>query len=305
MPRRLPPLNPVRAFEAVARTGSFSAAAEELSVTTSAVSLQVKALESYLGFRLFVRNGKALTLTARAGDCLPKISAALDLLAEAGSQWRAMSDAAVLRLRLPPGFADFWLIPRLPRFRERCPETEVRIATLPAADPGNDAEDDLTVSVLSLGSPGKLLFPLEMAAICSPEYLGRSALPLAAPADLLRHRLLHIDFSGLRLDLPDWSAWLQRFDMGGIDAAAGVHFDSPSAAVKAARNGLGLVLAPKRLLAREIADGHLMCAFDPPFPADRGYIISSARGATDLPRIAAFRRWLIEEADHDALAAQE
>src|SRR5262245_54234024 len=127
MGRRLPPLNAVRAFEAAARHLSFTRAADELNVTQAAISHQVKALEERLGVRLFRRLNRALELTRAGESYLPRVSAALDALAEATDAIRTAEDGRQLTVSVLPSFAAKWLMPRLRSLWRSHPDLEVKI----------------------------------------------------------------------------------------------------------------------------------------------------------------------------------
>ena len=128
MGRRLPPLNSLRALEAAARHLSFTKAAEELHVTPAAISHQIKGLEEHLGVPLFRRLNRAVLLTDAGQACLPGLSEAFDRIAAVLERLRAQDRGGPLTVSTSPAFAAKWLVPRLERFQERCPEIEVRVS---------------------------------------------------------------------------------------------------------------------------------------------------------------------------------
>src|ERR1700760_1754351 len=192
MPRKLPPLNALRAFEAAGRYLSFTEAAQELLVTQSAVSRHVGALEDWLGVKLFFRRQRGIELTARGEAYFRALSGALDQVDHATRRVRDNADETLLRLKLPPTFAIRWLVPRLHRFRALHPEIEVQITTSHA--PGDFEREDVDVFVHSeFGPPsaegyrrllGEVLMP-----VLSPRLL-KCGPPLSEPADPSRPALL-------------------------------------------------------------------------------------------------------------------
>ena len=127
MTERLPPLNALKAFESAARHLSLKRAAQELSVTPAAISHQVKALEEYIGVRLFHRLNRGLELTPAAREALPKLSAGFDSLAQAVARLRPQPDNGPVTVSVAPSFAARWLMPRLHRFLAAQPDLDVRI----------------------------------------------------------------------------------------------------------------------------------------------------------------------------------
>ncbi|MCH8926145.1 MAG: LysR family transcriptional regulator, partial [Proteobacteria bacterium] len=193
MARRLPPLNALRAFEAAARHLSFTKAAEELYVTQAAISHQVKALEAALDLQLFRRLNRRLMLTDAGQLYLPALTEAFDAIDTASARLRADENAGRLVVSVANSLAAKWLLPRLPRFRDRHPEIEVEIS---AADRLVDFGRDNVDMALRYGLgnyPGLRVDPLMKDTnfpVCSPELLA-GPISLSEPGDLRRHNLLH------------------------------------------------------------------------------------------------------------------
>lgn len=291
--RDLPPLNALRAFEAAARHLSFTRGARELHVTQAAVSHQVRGLEEHLGLRLFRRGGRSLSLTDEGQTYYPAVRAALDGLAEATAQLRAREERQTLTVSVLPSFAARWLVPRLGRFREAQPGIDVRVA--PDPDVADFAGDDVDVGIrYGRGSyPGLAshrLMDEEVFPVCSPRLLAGPH-PLREPADLRHHTLLHDETRG------DWRTWLLAAGVSDVDPTRGPLFVDSSMLVQAAVEAQGVALA-RRVLAREdLAAGRLVRVLDKPLPRDFAYhIVYPDRSGADA-RVAAFRDWLLAEAE--------
>lgn len=290
MTRRLPPLTALRAFEATARHLSVSEAARELHVTQSAVSQQVRVLEDHLGLSLFRRAGGRLHLTPAGRDFYPTLQLAFDSIDAAAARLTATRAAGALAVSLLPTFAVRWLIPRLGRFQDRHPEIEVRlIATVKLAD---FTTDDIDVAIRYGGGrwPGlrsDLLMAEDMFPVCAP------GLTLAAPTDLARHTLLQVDADPRR---EDWQRWLAAAGVADLQPAGLMRFDSSAQALEAAAAGLGLALAHRPFVVDDLAHGRLLAPFEITVPAQDAYYLVYPADTADLPRIAAFRDWLMAEA---------
>jgi LysR family transcriptional regulator, glycine cleavage system transcriptional activator len=297
MRRRLPSLNALKAFEAAARHQSFTRAADELCVTQGAVSHQVKALEAELGFRLFHRERQRLVMTEAGRWYLEVVRDAFDRLAAGTERLLQRQSAGVLTVSTSPNFAAKWLVHRLGRFAEAHPNIDLRVsASLYHVD---FAREDVDVAVRhGDGSWSGLhvtrlctetLFP-----VCSPKLLrGRHA--LRQPAALRHHVLLHLD------DRSDWAKWLDAAGLDGGDLARGPVFNQASMAIDAAVGGQGVALARTALAAWDLLAGRLLrLPFGPALPASYAYWIVCPRATADLPKITAFRNWLVGEAEADA-----
>ena len=296
LPRRLPPLNALKAFEAAARHGSFTRAAEELCVTQGAVSHQVKALEDALGLRLFSRGHQRLAVTEAGRSYLEVVRDAFDRIAAGTERLLGRHGAGALTVSTSPNFAAKWLVHRLGRFAEAHPGLDLRVgASLHHVD---FARDDVDVAIRHGGGdwPGlhaTRLCAEELFPVCGPALLrGRRA--LSSPADLRHHALLHLD------DRRDWAKWLAEARVEGADLARGPVFNQASMAIDAAVEGQGVALARTALAAWDLLAGRLVCPFGPALPVPYAYWIVCPRATADLPKVAAFRAWLVGEAEADA-----
>src|SRR5450631_3800965 len=195
MPRQLPPLNALRAFEAAARSESFTRAAEELCVTQGAVSHQVKALEATLGLKLFNRERQRLVITDAGREYLAVVRDALDRIAMGTERLVQRQTSGVLTVSTSPDFAAKWLVHRLGRFSEAHPDIDLRIsATLHHVDFARE-EVDLAVRHGDgnwAGLDVERLCTEQLFAVCSPKLLSARH-RVSKPSDVLKFPLLHLD----------------------------------------------------------------------------------------------------------------
>jgi LysR family glycine cleavage system transcriptional activator len=300
MSRRLPPLNALRAFEAAARHLSFTRAADELHVTQTAISHQIKGLEERLGVRLFRRLPRGLLLTEEAQRYLPPVRDAFDQIAAATEQLAAGGSGGRLTVSVLPSFAAKWLVPRLGRFRAAHPDVDLRISA--SSQLVDFARDDVDVGIrMGRGAyPGlrvDRLFGESMVPVCSPELL-RGPHPLRRPEDLRHHVLLHDD------DHAGWQLWLELAGVEGVDARRGPIFTDSGMVVEAAAEGQGVALARSVLAAGDLAAGRLVRPFEVSVPHDLAYYLVSPEATAEQTRIRAFRAWLLAEARDQAEAAE-
>ena len=292
---QLPPLNPLRAFEAAGRLKSIRKAAEELSVTAGAVSRQVQILETYLGVPLFRREARAAILTAAGEQYLAEITAHLDGIREATLKLTGVRGRSrdVLKVRAYITFAMKWLIPRLSSFHDANPATEVRItASLEAVDFEHEDVD----CAIRLGDGNwphcevDKLVANELVPVCSPDY--RREAKLKSPSDLAGRTLLH---SLARPD--DWMHWLNAVGLAGIDPFAGLKYQSSVMVYQAAIEGQGIAIAQKFLVEDDLRRRRLVQPFA--ITCDRGnytYYLIYPKNRLRNPSFRTFRQWLGEQA---------
>jgi LysR family glycine cleavage system transcriptional activator len=297
MPKDIPPLNALRAFEAAGRHLSITKAADELCVTVAAVSHQVKILEDYLGTRLFRRSGNSLFLTDAGQAFLPGLRAGFAELERAMDALREHDSRGPLVLSVAPIFATKWLIPRLDGFQAAHPDIDVRIsATLELADFERDGVD-AAVRAGRGRYPGLVshrLFGESVVPMCSPALLkGEHA--LASPANLRHHVLLHFDWPAQEQVTPDWGTWLRSMEVKGIDATRGPRFTQPEHAMQAAIEGAGVVLGWRSLAQADLDSGRLTIPFDLPLQMDVAFYLVYPEASAERPKLARFRDWLLGE----------
>jgi len=303
--RRLPPLNALRAFEAAARLQSFSRAAEELHVTPAAVSHQVKALEELLGVRLFKRLPNGLQLTRAGRSCLPKLRDGFDLLAEAVGQLRNDPPApGALSVEAAPTFAAKWLAPRLHRFVAAHPGVDVQIHASTrlidsSVDAGEAEPTDADVAIRFGGGSYQefrvaKLFEVSVTPMCGTRLL-EGARPLREPADLRDHVLIH-DNIGSDDGRPLWQVWLEGAGVKDVDFLRGLRFNHAVLALEAAADGLGIALGMPQVAAFDLASGRLVAPFEFRLPLSAAYYVATPGDRRDRPEVAAFREWILDEA---------
>jgi LysR family glycine cleavage system transcriptional activator len=297
MARQLPPLNPLRAFEVAARHSSFTRAADELFVTPSAVSHQVKALEEHLGIPLFLREAKTLTLTAAGRAYLPAVQQAFNVLADATRQLSAEL-APVLRVDIPPTFAAKWLIPRLDHFVKAYPEIDIRVSTNSGTPDFARDDYDLAIRFGRGNYPdlhAELCLAVKVFPVCSPVLMEGSH-ALRTPSDLRHHTLLHDASTYSDGSNPDWAAWLRHAGVEDLDASRGLSFTPSHLVINAAIDGLGVTLAKDSWVEQDLAQGRLVRPFDIDLPVESAYYMVFPKHRAKDARIATFVDWVRSEA---------
>ncbi|MBM7487376.1 LysR family glycine cleavage system transcriptional activator [Bradyrhizobium canariense] len=288
----MPSLNGLRAFEAAARHLSFTLAASELNVTQTAISHQIRRLEEELGIRLFVRQNRALALTAEARDYLPGVRAAFNDLRLATDRLLRKDDDKVLTVSTLASLAAKWLLPRLTDFQEHHPGIDVRITTSTSLV---DFQRDNVDAAIRYGRgqwPGlraDWLMADELFPVCSPSLL-RGDKPLRCPEDLKSHMLLHTS----NANSDDWRLWLTAAGLpADIARQPGITFDMIFMTIQAAIDGIGVAMGRTSYVQDDIAKGRLVVPFKIALPADAGFYLVAPEGRREAPKLAAFREWMI------------
>ena len=299
MTARLPSLNGLRAFEAAARHLSFTLAASELNVTQTAISHQIRRLEEELGIRLFVRQNRALALTAEARDYLPGVRAAFNDLRLATDRLLRKDDDKVLTVSTLASLAAKWLLPRLTDFQEHHPGIDVRITTSTSLV---DFQRDNVDAAIRYGRgqwPGlraDWLMADELFPVCSPSLL-RGDKPLRCPEDLKSHMLLHTS----NANSDDWRLWLTAAGLpADIARQPGITFDMIFMTIQAAIDGIGVAMGRTSYVRDDIAKGRLVVPFKIALPADAGFYLVAPEGRREAPKLAAFREWMIAATQNKA-----
>lgn len=297
-------LDLLHSFEAAARHLSFTRAGAELFLTQSAISRQIQQLEESIGAPLFERRHRALALT-EAGRILQRaVDDSLERLRDAAARVRATTARQQVAVTCTPGFASFWLIPRLTRFTAAHPHVDVRIsATLELVDLDRGGIDLAVRFVPSSEGAGPLLFEEEVQPMCSPSLLRDRERPLRTPADLAQHTLLTMDMhDGSPLTM-DWEPWLTLMGLPGVRMAHTIHYTRYVEAVEAAVAGQGIVIGRLPLLADLVRQKKLVAPFRSPAASRRGYFLTLAPRATHNADARAFADWLLAEAARPLTAA--
>jgi LysR family glycine cleavage system transcriptional activator len=284
----LPPLVWLRAFEAAARTESFTAAARELAVTQAAISYQVRSLEERLGCVLFDRLPRGVRLTAMGLAYLAPVRKAFDDLAISTVGLFGAHDKASITVLAPVSFAALWLAPQLPDFLARHPAINVRLSATIWGTSGGDAATDLEIRYGDGAWNGHIAAPLfhqDLVVACSPALARRAATDdLAALVD---GRMIHI------MGHENHWAKLGR----AISAGAGPTVDTTVAALELAAAGAGCVITHPLFLAGHLATGRLVVPFAESVPDDQGFHLLTPERPQRTPReVHLFRLWLHEAA---------
>jgi len=299
--KRLPPLNAVRTFEAAGRHLSFNAAADELAITPSAVSHQIRALEEHLGIKLFSRERRQVRLTEEGQAFLPDVRAGLERIAEATERVTSGAEGP-LTMSLAPSFAVRWLMPRLPGFQAAYPEIEVRMISVVDSVDFTVSDVDVAVRFGLGGWPGLTAHRLlseELVPVCSPALLKGEA-KLERPQDLAAFTLLHASSR-----MGEWRMWLSAAGVTGIDPERGPKFHNVALALTAAESAMGVAIADRGMLAGDIEAGRLVAPIDFELPSESAYYLVYPVANGDRPKIAAFRDWLLEEVRRDPALVEE
>lgn len=295
-------LNALRAFEAAARHRSFVAAAQELYVTPAAVGQMVRSLESSLNVVLFHRSTSGpsrLELTAEAQAVLPDVQAGLERLAVALRKLRVGSESELLKVTLPPAFADKWLLPRLDRFHAMHPDIELQLETSGKLVDFKSERIDVGIRFGGGQWPGMsatYLIKDDYFPVCSPSLISETR-PLGTPGDLRYHTLIHDISTESDAKFPSWNSWLKLAGHSGLQPARSVRINDSSGVLQAVLNGAGVALGRTCLVRDDLAAGRLVQPFGPHQSTNMAYYIVTLLGRESSRGVDIFVQWLQEEAE--------
>lgn len=258
--RQLPPLNALQVFEVAARYLSFQRAAEELDVTPTAVSHQIKILENRLELLLFRRRPRPLALTEAGQLLYPAVRDGLDAIANAIAQLKQVPESTSLTASVTPVFAAKWLVSRLPEFQQAHPEIDLRLQASNAVVDLRAQTVDLAIRYGSGNYPGfavRTLMSDVFVPVCSPGLLD-SKHPLKEPNDLVHYPLLHFEWIYYGPEAPSWKNWLALTEVNTIDPNRGVKFNEETLAIQAAIAGQGVALCSSIHVTDDVALGFLV-----------------------------------------------
>ncbi|MCL4111512.1 UNVERIFIED_CONTAM: hypothetical protein GTU68_002296 [Idotea baltica] len=302
MAQQLPPLNALRTFEAVARLKSFTKASDELSVTRAAVSHQIKNLEEYIGFPLFERHSRSISLTPAGEVALPKLREGFNNISDAVHLMTSHQSNEKISVWMAPSFASKWLVPRLNSFSSRFPEIDMQLNAIPGLIDTAKANADVVIRFGSGDYPGCIvhkLFSVNAIPVCSPDLLDDPKKPLNKPEDLIHHTLLHDDtaYKGR----PQWSDWLKQAGITGVNHERGLRFNHNSLALESAIDSQGVFLSIEALAKKDIEEGRLCIPFDISMPLNMSYYAIHPESVDSNQRaVDSFINWVIEEAEIDS-----
>ncbi len=299
----LPSITALRVFESAARHLTCTEAANELFLTQSAVSKQLRGLEECLGVLLFHRVNRGLVLTALGRDYLEEVRPVLEQLAAASSRLSARQTRSTsLKLHILAVVGDRWLLPRFSQFADEHPEIDVQFTNQASAE--NQQPSQSVVSFLHGDGawPGYVtdyLFGRELIVVASPALLARASAPFG-PADVGRHPLLH------HVEVPDaWSDFHRVHGLEPSPSARNVQCEFYTTMLKAAIGGLGIALVPRVFATEEISRGELVNPSGAGVTSRHGYYLAIPEHRQSEPAVATFRAWVLRAAEEtrNALSA--
>lgn len=291
--QKLPSMRALRVFEAFGRLGSATAAADELGVTVGAISQQLRKIEAEVGLRLVERKGKSIALTTRGRHYHDDVKVAFDMLREAQARFERAWSEATLTISCLPSLASKWIGAQLFDWQSAHPTATVRLI-------GDDTEPRFGTDEVDFRlSYGDLITRFEhrtelftdwVVPACSPALLTR--LKLEAPADILDAPLLGIEWAREQGAAPSWGDWAAHIGLSRRKAVGQVAFSMSSAAIDAAINGRGFVLAQLSMAAEDIASGRLVIPFDIRLKLSQPYSMAWDPAALEKPFGAELRGWI-------------
>jgi len=289
MNKPLPSLNALRAFVVAGRLGSFKAAADELFVTASALSHQIKNLEEQLSVPLFVRSRNGLTLTEAGKLIHVELADSFEKIGSTLAKLDKQSDEEVLNISMLSTFAMRWFIPRLADFQKRHPKIEIRISTSVALVDFDREDMDCAIRSGNGKWPGLhavYLFAESFTPVCNPE----TAALLKHPRDLATQTLLHA-----RLRPDDWTVWLGTAGVGDLEPEHENTFQTRNFAIQAAVDGIGVAIVDPSLVSGELKEGRLVMPFSQTLANESAYYFVYPERSASLPRIQLFKSWLLQQ----------
>lgn len=291
--RKIPPLKSLQAFESAARLGSFQAAADELFLTPSAISHQIKFLENYFNVKLFHRSHRRIELTDAGRQYAKTVSDAFRQIQAATRDIERLGKSDILTIHSTPSFATQWLMPRLARFSSLYPDIDVRLnATMLVADI-LAGQADIVIRYGDVfpdeGVELEYLTAETMAVMCSPILLDKNG-----GLDLANRPLIHSE-----LNVYQWKDWLNenppQSPTKPLALERGLRFDRTFMSISAAVDGLGIALDSVLMAERELKDGRLVLPFGLSNTSLYPHKLLYAKAKATLPKIVAFREWLYQE----------
>jgi LysR family transcriptional regulator, glycine cleavage system transcriptional activator len=292
-------LDLLKGFEAAARHLSFTRAAQELFLTQSAVSREIKTLEDQLGQPLFHRVNRGLRLTDAGETLYRAVSEALLLIEQATGRLASTRTTETLTVTTSVPLASMWLVPKLQRFFQLYPDVDVRSL---ASNETLDLERERLDLAIRWIAPGAVaagadhLFDVEIFPVCSPRRASEIARPLKIPSDLARHVILDFDTVTGRGPWSDWQQWLAGMKLDGLRPAGTLRFSHFDQVTQAAINGSGVAMGRSPHNTIHLREGLLVAPFGPQARLSFGcYVAMIAKRSADRPVVGKFLSWLRDE----------
>lgn len=285
---RFPSMTALRALDAVARLGSVSAAARELSLTRSAISHQISSLEEALGFALTERIGRGIGLTYRGERYAREVQRALSSLREAALGLDQQEVSGRLCVSCNPGFATYWLCHHIGSFQRQYPQVQLRVVSPRAPDDTRNPEADLFIAYGMGDWPDQWVeqvVALRFFPVCSPRLINAHG-GLKHPAELADFPLLHMN------DHSDWRVWLATAGASQVDASTGIVFSDAHCAQSACIAAQGVAIGDNLLSGDALARGLLVRPFETSIDSPRGYYLVADPLKAERPAVRAFGNWV-------------
>lgn len=298
----LPALPQLHTFEAVARRMSFTDAANELCLTQSAVSRQVRALEEDLGQPLFHRRHRAIELTSEGWRLFEAVTRGLDEISACVSELRATSEGPRITVSASVAFSYYWLMPRLERFSALHPEIDLRVLATDNTMELHNGDADIAVLFGTgnwKGIEARRLFGERVYPVCSPGYLEDHP-GLRQPGDLLDQTLLHLEGGGNDWGAVSWPVWFARHGVYGQPVRRGIRLNSYPMVIQGAEAGRGVALGWSYITDEMLESGQLVCPIDKPLVTTRNYYIGASKTRILHHEITAFMDWIVSECEDEA-----
>jgi len=289
---KLPPLNALRAFEATARHLSVKNAAAELCVTPGAVSQMLKTLELHLGVKLFHRVNRGIFLTDVGQNYLPPVRNAFSQIAKASRRVSVAADSGLLTVSVTPFFANAWLVPRLKLFQDAHSDVDLQLVTSNALVDFSREGVDVAIRHGLGRYPGlasERVIAVEIVPVAAPALVAKLGVP-KSPAALTRWPQVH------DAERKGWHLWFQAQGVDEIGAPRGPAFDDSGLLLKAILAGQGAGLLPAAMVTLELAERRLVKLADVAMLEDFAYYLVFPPAHLERPKVAAFRRWILEVA---------
>ncbi|MGB7285515.1 MAG: LysR substrate-binding domain-containing protein [Salaquimonas sp.] len=289
--QRLPSTQALRALESFSRHGTVWGAADELNLTRSAVSHQLRMLERDLDFALFNRVGTRIELTARGKAYTKDIMSALVIISESAQRNAGHGLTGQFTVSCTPGFAATWLSRKIKRFREICPDIELSIITPKFLDDTSNPNADLFIAFgvgKSEGVEVELLKEVEFTPLLSPALLNRLG-GISSPTDVFRTDLLHL------ADRDDWKAWMKIAEVENDIAANGIVFADMNLVYAAALNAQGIAMGDEFICRDAMNSGQLVRPFDLAIKSPKSYFLATPKAKIEMRSVIAFREWILSE----------
>ena len=305
MSRRLPPLNALRAFEAAARHGNFRKAADELNVTHSAVSHQIKILEEYLEIELFHRRARAVELTAAGKFYLPSLQTAFDGISDSTEELRTNITTSELTIQVYTTFAISWLSSRLPEFQRMNPNLRVRLNMATWDVDLHREVTDVAIGTIKIDQKTdtemhyEKLFISHLFPVCSPSLLESES--TGGDYELLKQQTI------LRVDTwsDDWALWMQQMNLSEAELGPSLTFDTYALALEAALDGIGITMTRTPFGKRELAAGWLVAPFKHAVKAQDDWVLMTRKDRQNSKKIIGFSHWLKKTIKNDTYIGDE